>query len=134
MTVSERGAVRDLVAYTQPKNYTKLRYGKISPTDIDLFLDFGNKAFVFLELKHYAVRMPDGQRLGLERLCDGCGRSAILLLAIHANTSTEMVQVHELNVEKYRYKKAWHTPKEPITVKEAIDGFAAKFGYEGNVA
>ena len=54
----------------QIKDFSGLRFGKISPTDIDGFLDFGNSLFIFVEMKHGDTRIPYGQKLALTRLCD----------------------------------------------------------------
>ena len=47
----------------QIKDFSGLRFGKISPTDIDGFLDFGNSLFIFVEMKHGDARIPYGQKL-----------------------------------------------------------------------
>lgn len=51
-------------------NYDGLKYGKIMPTNIDGFLEFGNKVFVLIELKFKETKMPFGQKLCFERMCD----------------------------------------------------------------
>lgn len=57
----QRGIIRHRRRRLQVNDFSVLRYGRITPTDIDGFLDFGGRAFVFIELKHGDVpAMPLG--------------------------------------------------------------------------
>lgn len=68
----ERGVIRNREYAKQLKDFSGLRYGKITPTDIDGFLDFGDQLFVVVEGKHAGSAIQTGQRLALERLVDAC--------------------------------------------------------------
>lgn len=88
----------------QIKRFHGLKFERnIAPTDIDAFLDFGGRLFVFIETKHGTTALPKGQRMALERLCDACQaqhRKSILLVTSHtdggdidlANTRVEMTR------------------------------------------
>ena len=52
------------------KDFGSLRWGKISPTDIDGFIEIGNEKFIFIECKYGDSELPTGQRIALERLVD----------------------------------------------------------------
>jgi hypothetical protein len=124
MNDADRGKIRNRTYAQQIRDFSGLRYGKITPTDIDAFLDFGNRIFVFIESKHGTAPLPYGQRLALERLCDACQSAhieSLLLIASH-NTSDD-INVSDLLVKQYRYKQKWSKPIAAISVRTAIDKF-----------
>ena len=51
MKDADRGKIRDATLIDRLRDFSGLRYGRITPTDIDAFMEFGNKAFVFIEAK-----------------------------------------------------------------------------------
>lgn len=112
------GEVRNTLQVCQLQSFEKLCFGSISPTDIDAFLDFGNKVFVFIELKYRGRRMPFGQQLALRRLCDACStatRKAYLLVARHETDGVIDVAATEIT-------QVWHNgcfwwPKKEIEVR-----------------
>jgi len=102
-----------------------LTYGKITPTDIDGFLDFGNKLFVFIEVKYGDAALPTGQRLALERICDACQKAGIVsVVAIASHDSaTQDIDVAGAMVTRYRYDGKWQNfkPGDGYTVRQFID-------------
>lgn len=123
-----RGKIRNRDYAKQLKGFGNLKWGKITPTDIDGFVDFNNRVFVFIECKHGDSSMPYGQKLGLERLCDACessGMHSIVIVANHNILYTEDIDVAVQPVTLIRHKKQWRKPNTPQTVKSAIDGFVA---------
>lgn len=122
MIDSQRGKIRNK-DYVPTKDFSGIRFGKITPTDIDGFLDFGNKVFIFIELKYGASILSYGQRLALERLCDSCadaGKVSVVLVAHYENVKDE-IDVGILPVSLIRNNKEWRKPKINLTVKQAID-------------
>jgi len=135
MTTTERGAVRNRGHYTQLKDYSRLRYGLITPSDIDGVIDFQNKAFVFLELKFSGAKMSFGQRLMYERICDACetgGVPSIVIVADHKSGRDEMIAVHDLPVIQIRFQRKWFRPQVSDTVKGVVDRFQAKYAGQHN--
>lgn len=118
----ERGKIRNREFATQIRDFSGLRYGKITPTDIDGFLDFGNKLFVFIESKYGTGRLPYGQRLALERLCDACHcpplRVSILLIGRHLEKDN--VDYANMRVVEYRWRKKWCDAEKEKTIGEVI--------------
>lgn len=117
-----RGKIRNK-EHVPTKDYSGLRYDKITPTDIDGFLDFGDKTFVFIELKYGDKPLQLGQKLALERLCDACAsdkRVSIVLIVRYYQDSDE-VDVAPLFVSEYRLNGKWRKPYKQITAREAID-------------
>lgn len=118
----ERGKIRNK-EHIPVKDYSGLQYGKITPTDIDGFMDFGDKTFIFLELKYGNGVIPFGQKLALERLCDACEspeRKTVLIVARYMSKEAE-INVAPLPVSEYRILRTWHIPRKIISVRQAID-------------
>lgn len=121
----ERGAIRNLDSRQQIADFTKLRWGAITPTDIDEFIDFSGKLFVFFEGKHGTTVVPRGQQLALERLCDACHSQTLCAAGfiVHHNTPTHRaIDYAEARVTQYRWRNAWHLPGgDGITLLEGIE-------------
>jgi len=69
-----------------------MKYGKCSPTDIDVSMDWQGKTFVFVEMKGRGAPLTLGQRLHLEGLCKAIvagGKHAYAILAVHDEPNTE---------------------------------------------
>lgn len=123
--VFERGAIRNQTHRRQLADFTQLRWGAITPTDIDGFMDFSNRLFVFIEGKHGKTPLPIGQQLALERLCDACcsqERTAVAFV-IHHDTSSEFaIDYGNAYVTSYRWKQKWITPNgEGLILRRGIE-------------
>lgn len=119
-----RGTIRNRKFYNQIKDYSNLKWGKITPTDIDGFIDFGNKLFVFIELKFKDAELERGQELALERITDSCDARGHRAVCIVANYETEGdVDVANCIVQAVRIKGRWAHYKNtnPNTVDGMID-------------
>jgi len=123
--------IRNREYMKQIKDFSGLKFGKITPTDIDGFLDFGDKLFIIIEVKFNNSILPMGQRLALERLCDNlqnAKKETYLLIARHSSNSD--IDVAKCRLIKYRYNKKWRHPKENITIRAVIDRLLGKYGLE----
>ena len=112
----------------QIKDFSGLKFGSISPTDIDGFLDFGNRLFIFVETKYAKSELRGGQKLALERLCDACqtqSRTSILIVTNH--DSSGEIDIGETVVQQYRLRGVWYESTD-ITLREAIEMFYTNFG------
>jgi hypothetical protein len=121
--MSKRGEIRNREYSTQVNDFSGLLFGKITPTDVDMFVEFGDKLFIFGEIKYDNADMPYGQELALVRICDAVyesGRESVLLVISH-NDEDGDVNVARALVVKYRYEKRWHIPQKKTTVLEAIE-------------
>jgi hypothetical protein len=118
--------------FNQRKDYSGLTFGNITPTDIDSFLDFGNKVFVIIEFKLEGMEMPFGQQLAIERLVDVLAQSkpTIGIVATHSTKPEDEIVAGNCPVEKYRYKANWKTRSTPTTTRELIDIFLSFYKYE----
>jgi hypothetical protein len=122
MAVTDRGAIYNRQYASQIRDYTGLQYGNITPTDIDGFVEFHDRLFVFIELKHKGAQMPRGQRVALERLSDAVdetGRTSLLLVGEHDTKGD--IEAAECIVIAYRYHGKWRRPHQTMTIRECID-------------
>lgn len=123
MQNDQRGKIHTPNLAVQLRDFSGLRYGNITPTDIDSFLDFGDRLFVFIEGKLEGVSLPLGQRLALERLTDASvnvSRYAIGIICEHRNR-IGAIDFSQCIVVAYRWKKKWNIPTIRYTVKEMVD-------------
>lgn len=126
--MEERGRIRNKEFKRQLFDMSGLRFGKITPTDVDGFMDFGNRLFVFFESKHGDSPMPTGQRMAMERLVDACQspeRGSVFFLLSH-NGDEEEIDVANLPIVKYRHFGQWKEPEKPRTLLDGVNYFRAK--------
>lgn len=119
-----RGKIQNRDRAKQLRDFSGLRWGNITPSDIDMEVEFGDQLFISGEIKLRGVDMPPGQRLMYERRCDGMergGRPSCVLVIEHDIPPEQDIPVAECLVVEYRWRGAWHEPTEPITCKDAID-------------
>lgn len=133
----ERGIIRNRQAGRQIVDYSGLRYGNITPTDIDGFLEFGNRLFVLIELKFMGVPLPYGQQLALERLVtssdDIPARRAFCLVCEHCTPVDGDIIAHDAIVRAVYGRRAmdesyiWTQPAKKTTARHYIDRLVDKF-------
>lgn len=121
-----RGVINHREFKTQVADMSGLTFGKITPTDLDAFMDFNNKLFVFVEAKHGTSKIPYGQQLAIERLCDACHqppiRYAVAFVTSH-NTSGD-IDFASTTVTKYRWGGKWLTPQSMgATLVQGVNRF-----------
>lgn len=129
-----RGVINNRDRARQIKDYSGLRYDKITPTDIDGFIDFGNKHFVILEYKLVGTEIPYGQKLALVRLCDAAeagGVDSWLLIADHGvRDCNEDIDCAMGIVRQYYHNHVWRDPMSQTTVFDAIQMLRHSWGME----
>lgn len=127
----ERGVIRNKEFKRRISDFSGLRYGKITPTDLDLYVEFSGKLFVFVEAKFMNSEMEYGQKLALERLCDGMhrpaeGKHSVLFLVTHCQEEGD-IDMAKTKVVKYRHGGVWKRPhREGSTLRDGIDAFKLK--------
>jgi hypothetical protein len=125
-----RGQIQHRERARQIAEFKGLTYNKITPTDLDGFLDFGDKLFIFIESKFIATPILRGQELAIERLCDGTHcpprRYAFAIVADHCHPVTEDIEFSDMTVRSIRQNGAWNAPmNRALTVRDAIDRMVA---------
>lgn len=124
-----RGKINNPDRKRQLNDFSKLRYGSITPADIDGFIEYRDKSYVFLEIKHGKAPLSKGQRLALQRLVtDISSKPAIIFVGEHCvNNPKKEVDADCCIVREYFYNGAetlkWLQPEREMTLKECIDIF-----------
>ena len=117
-----RGKINHRERAKQINDFTGLQYGTITPTDIDGLIEYQDKAYVFIELKHADVELPYGQRLALERLTDDLektGKPSICIVASHqVDDPKKDVKVAETLVKQYYWNGKWKTAKSSLNPRK----------------
>jgi hypothetical protein len=109
-------------------NFDNMTFGKISPMDLDAFMEFNNKLYIFIETKYLDAKMPFGQELALERLCDMCydsGKQSFVFVTSH--NDNDEIDLGNSTVTKYRWEKQWHIPKHEVTLHDAVLKLKGKY-------
>ena len=125
-TDENRGIIQNRARTRQIIDFSGIRYGNITPTDIDGFFERANEAFVFYELKYGNAEMPKGQRIALERLVDvarAADKKAVLFLCRHdvEDVNVDVIAENAI-VDKIYFNGEWHDAKQK-TLKEYSDKF-----------
>ena len=125
-TESNRGKIHNRERGRQIIDFSEIRYGNITPTDLDGFFEKGNKIFVFYEYKLGDAEMPKGQMLALTRIVDGlnnAGKTAVLFLCRHEEYDTDKdIEGGEAIVDQVYWRNHWYKGKG-YTVKEQTDKY-----------
>jgi hypothetical protein len=131
--MSEPGKISFRARAQQLRDYSGLRFGNITPSDIDGAVDFGGRCFIFLEYKLAGAPIPYGQRLLYERICDALTTSETTSSAIIAEhnqpADTDINCAGALAVE-YRWDGEWHklSPGMPVrTLIESLKDIPPRF-------
>ena len=124
---SDRGKIYNHERARQQRDYSGLRFGNITPTDIDGIIEYKNIGYVIIELKYSDNVLPYGQKLALERLTDDlekAGKPCLCIVATHLTLNcNEDIDVASALVEEYRYKEQWRENKNSLATKELIERF-----------
>jgi len=121
----ERGKIRNRQFAQQLRDFSGMRWGNITPTDIDGFVEFGDDVFIFFEVKHGNTPLQGGQRLALERLVDVVGehRRGLLIVGTSDAPVDEDVNFANVVVREYRFEGRWYLPQKEILMKTLADAF-----------
>ena len=85
-TDENRGSIQLRERARQLNDFHDIKYGAITPTDIDGYIEYHNEAFIFYEVKYRDAQLPRGQEIALVRLVDACwkaGYKAALIICEH---------------------------------------------------
>ena len=126
----ERGQIRNKeLASRNNRDYSKLRFQNITPTDIDCFVELWNRGYWIMELKSEGANLRGGQRLAIERLTDtltDAGKIAVAVVAIAPKGIENDILAHDCPVGEYRYLKAWEPGKDGLIVIDMWNWWIAK--------
>lgn len=121
-----RGTIQFRERAKQLIDYSCLRYGNITPTDIDGLVEYKDKAYVFIEIKYENAEMPKGQRIAIERLINDlskCGKPVAGFLCEHyISDCEEDVDAAKAIVRSLYFNSTWY-PDGKRTLKAAMDSY-----------
>lgn len=122
---NERGKINNKERSLQVKDYSGLKYGAVTPSDIDGFVEFKGKLIILWELKLGDTKIPNGQRWGLERMCDAMEKGGIpsyLLVCRHNVSDTSKdIDVSKSIVDEVRCNGRWRPSPLDMNMREMID-------------
>ncbi len=128
MAVEQRGVIRNRRYANQVRDYSGLRFGNITPTDIDGLIEYHDKGYVLIEIKHKDSVLPYGQRLALERLCDDLHKLKPTIAVIASHDTSDDIDVTNCSVVEFRFRGKW-TMREG-TIGQLVSAF---LGYLDNL-
>ena len=125
-----RGTIRNIGRKQQINDFSGLRFGNITPTDIDGIIEYKNKAFVIIEVKYGDAELPYGQRLCVERMVSDLSKPALAIIAEHSVCDeNESIDVSKCNVREIYLcnEKKWRPPKRSFSVRELCEKFLGRY-------
>lgn len=129
------GKIRNRSLARRLRDFSGLRYGRITPTDVDALLDFRGEVFVIIEVKRMGAPMPFGQRLALERVCSACNAGGVSTTVLVGEYDEELLTADgDIDVAKCtvreihtgRHVTKWRPPRRSITIREAVDSLVRR--------
>lgn len=105
-----RGTIKHINRFKQVISFEGMeRLRKITPTDIDGFIDYGGKFFIYMECKHENKNLEYGQRLAMESVVKShtkAGHKACAIWFTHNSASDEVIICRDAKVKMvYGVKK-----------------------------
>ena len=129
--MSDRGVIKSEVFFHQKILFEGLRWGTITPTDIDLAIDFKNRLFIYVEFKHMTdTTVNIGQQLILERMCDNSEAPSYAMIAVHDTDIGSDVIAWKAEIIKCYYRHNWKDIDNPVTLLDAILKLRNKYGFD----
>ena len=122
----ERGKIHHRKRAKQLIDFSNMRYGNITPTDCDGFIEYHNLAYVFFETKYEDAEMPFGQRLALERLQDDLEKvkPVITIVSTHSvDNPDDDIDAASTTVTQYRFHRKWYFSDSITTTKDLVNRF-----------
>jgi hypothetical protein len=118
-----RGVIRNREYSNQVRDFSGLRFGNITPTDIDGMIEYHGICYVYIETKFENATLPFGQRLALERQNDDMERVKPTITIISKHHTDGDIDVANTTVTEFRFNKIWHITQSITTTKDLITKF-----------
>lgn len=118
--------IRNKEYMSQIVDFNGMVYGRCSPTDIDLSMDFQKKVFIFVELKFKGTGLTTGQKIhmmGLVEAIEDGGRRAYAILAEHDTPVGESIIAAEALPIMVYSRNRWELARKD-TLHELIESLA----------
>lgn len=118
--------IRNRANLAQVCDFRSLRFGKITPTDIDGLIDFGGRLWVVFELKYVGASMPRGQELAFERLCDALACTAPTVGFVAQHMDERDIDCGKAEVVRIRENGCWRYPSRVVSLREAVEFYRSR--------
>lgn len=108
--MSDRGDICNPRFASRPRTFAGLRFGSITPTDIDCSVDFHHgKTFIFTEGKTLGTSIEAGQREHLENLVKAirAGGHKAFAVVIEYPIGDDEVDYASCRIAEWYYGDAW---------------------------
>lgn len=126
-TDENRGVILNADRCRQLIEFRGLKFGNITPMDMDGLMEYHDKAYIFFEYKLEGAFMPRGQKIALQRLADDCekaGKEAVVFLCEHKEKDPHrIVDAGSAIVKCTYYRHKWAIEDSPRTVRERAEKF-----------
>jgi hypothetical protein len=120
-----RGVINNRDRKKQIVDYSKIRYGNITPTDLDGIIEYKDKAYIIIEFKYSDAKLPHGQKLALQRLTDDLSKikPCVCIIARHDKDVEFDIMAHETLVSECRINGMWIDMEMSTKLKDFMDLF-----------
>jgi len=108
--------IRNSKQVKQSIDFEGIGDNKLHPTDIDAVFEFNNEILILIEVKKINNKVPLGQKLTLERICDSWHTNKALVLVVHHNFINDEIDIplYKCYTKKIYYKNKWFDINEPL--------------------
>ena len=114
---------------SQVLDYAGMLEAPLSPTDIDGLIEWHNRAYIIIEVKHGHAQMRKGQRLALERMVkdfNKAGKSAVAIVVEHYVDDTQKSVFVASKIVREVYfdvERQWRSPHGKVTARDFVQGY-----------
>lgn len=124
----DTGKIRYPFRASQQIDFSGVRFGNATPSNVDGLLELDDEFFVLLEYKHQsAAPMSCGQRVLIERVTDQLasnGKFSCAIIAIHDHPSSNDIDGANAQAIEIRWDGKWHNiSNQNRTVASWVTGF-----------
>jgi hypothetical protein len=112
----------------QKFDFTGLRVGTGSATDIDASADYHGQVFFFFDAKYGNTPLSEGQRKHYEALCNRIQGMSIAMVLEHNVPPPAFITLIDCKVRSFYWGGKWQTPKRETRPQEIIDWMIRKSG------
>ena len=133
MDTDKRGVIVNKQRAQQINDFSGIRFGNITPTDIDGLIEYHDTVWLIFEVKYRGTQLPFGQRLALERMVDAftsAGKKAMALVVDHeVDDTSESINVSVCLVREIYHSDnmLWKPPNREITLGEMAKAYIGHY-------
>ena len=123
----EKSLIRSRNKVKQVIDFTGVQNGKLHPSDIDAVLEFDNEVLILMEVKYKFNKIPTGQRLLLERICDSWHTEKSVKIEHDFDNDEVNIPLEKCIISGIYHNKTWTYYKEGKEFKSFINKMGEKW-------